>query len=475
VQGLTNDKDSNRSVTYTYDALNRILSATTPNSDCTVLPSGITKNWGESFTIDPWGNLKTITVTKCSAESLSVSPLSNNQLSGFNYDADGNMTSNGGASYSYDGENRLKTTAGVTYTYDGDGNRVEKSSGTLYWGAGPMLESDLSGNFQREFIFAGGKRVARRDISGGAVYYYFTDHLGSSDVVTNSSGAIQNESDYFPYGGERVYSQTLASQNYKFTGKERDAESGLDNFGARYNASMMGRFMTPDPLMASAHASNPQTWNRYAYALNNPLRFVDPDGMKACTDKDKCVDVKVNVIYDQNANKGKGLTQQQKDQIQKQILAKAQDQFGTSKIKLDLSFTGGKINVDSQGNASFSGLQKGALNLLFTNGAPYAATQGDAGASSKASGMYLTVVDTGHSEFDEKETVPHELAHQFLGDPDRTPNKDALIDAGFHIYREADIGVRNFFQRQGVSQTDYQQGARTFSPPQTQENITPKQ
>jgi RHS repeat-associated protein len=266
-----------------------------------------------------------------------------------------------------------------------------------------------------------------------------------------------------------------ASFAYKFTGKERDSESGLDNFGARYNASSLGRFMSPDPLMASAHVGDPQSWNRYTYALNNPLRFIDPDGMAACGDKDKCVDVKVNVIYDQNANKGKGLTDRQKSQIQKQILSKAQDQFGTSKIKLDLNFTAGKISVDSQGNASFTGLQKGALNLLFTDNAPYAATQGDAGATSKAGGMYLSVVDVGHAEFDEETTVSHELAHQFLGDPDRTPNKDALTDSLLHIYREGDIAVRNFFQRQGVSQTDYREGAKKFSPPQTQENITPKQ
>jgi len=68
-------------------------------------------------------------------------------------------------------------------------------------------------------------------------------------------------------------------QNYKFTGKERDAESGLDNFGARYDASSLGRFMTPDPLLNSGRPGNPQTWNRYAYVLNNPLRFTDPTGL----------------------------------------------------------------------------------------------------------------------------------------------------------------------------------------------------
>jgi RHS repeat-associated protein len=283
VLAVTNDKDSNRSVAYSYDALNRIASAATPNTDCTVLTGGITKNWGESFTIDPWGNLTNRTVTKCSAEGLSVVALNNNRLSGFGYDADGNMTSNGSVTYTYDGESRLTLTAGVTYTYDGDGERVKKSSGTEYWGSGPLLESDASGNLQREFIFAGGKRIARRDIATGSVYYYFSDLLGSADVVTNSTGVIQNESDYYPYGGERVYSQGLANQNYKFTGKERDYESGLDNFGARFDSSSLGRFMTPDwaarPIAVPyANFGDPQSLNLYGYVRNDPVSRADADG-----------------------------------------------------------------------------------------------------------------------------------------------------------------------------------------------------
>jgi len=64
----------------------------------------------------------------------------------------------------------------------------------------------------------------------------------------------------------------------KFTGKERDSESGLDYFGARYDSSQYGRFMSPDPSLKSAITSDPQTWNRYAYTRNNPLRFVDIGG-----------------------------------------------------------------------------------------------------------------------------------------------------------------------------------------------------
>ena len=71
---------------------------------------------------------------------------------------------------------------------------------------------------------------------------------------------------------------TNAPNIYKFTGKERDSESGLDNFGARYNASTLGRFMSPDPKQIGAHLFDPQTLNRYAYTRNNPLAYIDPDG-----------------------------------------------------------------------------------------------------------------------------------------------------------------------------------------------------
>lgn len=69
----------------------------------------------------------------------------------------------------------------------------------------------------------------------------------------------------------------MLERGYKFTGKERDSESGLDNFGARYNASTMGRFMSPDPL--GGHPDDPQTLNKYAYVRNNPTTLTDPTGL----------------------------------------------------------------------------------------------------------------------------------------------------------------------------------------------------
>ncbi len=126
------------------------------------------------------------------------------------------MTQNGSAAYVYDGENRIKTTASVTYTYDGDGNRVEKSSGALYWGgdkAGALAESDLSGNIQHEYIFFNGKRLARLDLPSTSPHYYFLNHLGTTSVVTNSTGTCEQDMDYYPFGGEQneLLSDSLAA------------------------------------------------------------------------------------------------------------------------------------------------------------------------------------------------------------------------------------------------------------------------
>jgi RHS repeat-associated protein len=65
----------------------------------------------------------------------------------------------------------------------------------------------------------------------------------------------------------------------RFTGKERDAETGLDYFGARYMSAAQGRFTSPDPFLGSGRPEDPQSWNRYAYARNNPLVYIDPTGL----------------------------------------------------------------------------------------------------------------------------------------------------------------------------------------------------
>jgi RHS repeat-associated protein len=117
-----------------------------------------------------------------------------------------------------------------------------------------------------------------------------TDQLGTPRMVFDKTGSLANTKrhDYLPFG-EELTTQGLRTPQLgynadnirqKFTQKERDSETGLDYFGARYYGSTQGRFTSVDPLMASGSVGDPQSWNRYSYAFNNPLRFTDPTGME---------------------------------------------------------------------------------------------------------------------------------------------------------------------------------------------------
>jgi RHS repeat-associated protein len=147
---------------------------------------------------------------------------------------------------------------------------------------GIVAESDLAGNLKSEYVFFNGERVARRDYLSGSVAYYFSDHLKTAFVVTDTAGNIKTESDYYPWGGELQFVNN-DSNHYKFTGKERDSESGLDYFGARYYSNALGRFISadwssiPSPV-PYAEFSDPQSLNQYSYVRNIPTVKVDADG-----------------------------------------------------------------------------------------------------------------------------------------------------------------------------------------------------
>jgi RHS repeat-associated protein len=307
VYQVVNNRSSSRTQLFSYDSLNRIASAESDGTGNT--------SWGDTYVIDAWGNLTNMNPIsgQTFGQNLQAFPANaQNQLPGFGYDAAGNMTSNGSVTYTYDAENRLVYTSGYRYIYDANGQRVEKcqatsataacptsgTTGTLYWrgtGSDTLAETDLGGNDEEEYLFFGGQRIARRDVTDVSnvitttgLHYYFSDHLGSHGVVESvnlTSGAVScdQDIDYYPYGGEENDYCANVAQNYKFTGKERDTESGLDMFGARYYGSSFGRFMTPDwaekPIdVPYAKFGDPQTLNLYTYVENAPLNRIDPDG-----------------------------------------------------------------------------------------------------------------------------------------------------------------------------------------------------
>jgi RHS repeat-associated protein len=110
--------------------------------------------------------------------------------------------------------------------------------------------------------------------------YFHLDHLGSPRLSLDESGATVSTHHYLAFGAElpAPASPDPTMNRKAFTGHERDPETGLDYMLARYYSSSLGRFMAVDPSSKSINTGDPQSWNRYAYVLNNPLRLVDVNG-----------------------------------------------------------------------------------------------------------------------------------------------------------------------------------------------------
>ncbi|MCE7980173.1 MAG: RHS repeat-associated core domain-containing protein [Caldilinea sp. CFX5] len=196
------------------------------------------------------------------------------------YDFNGNrsyrLTAAQADIYVYDAENRLVevkrngfTIAG--FTYDGDGVRVKgmvNGVTSLYLGN----SYEVTNGVQRKYYYAGNQRVAMRD--NGALYWLLGDHLGSTAYTINGTTKT-GEIRYYPWGVDRFSSgQTLTS--YKFTGQREEAGLGLYYYGARWYDPALGRFIQPDTIVPNP--GDVQSFDRYAYVNNNPLKYTDPTG-----------------------------------------------------------------------------------------------------------------------------------------------------------------------------------------------------
>ena len=250
-------------------------------------------------------------------------PSSLSMPSGFGYDQAGNVTQDNQNQYLYDAEGRVCAVAntpisGLTtltgYLYDAEGTRVAK--GTIStWSCDPAISgfqttndyvlgpggeqlaemgvgSATSGSsstglsWQHTNVYAAGSLIGTYDNDG--LHFYLNDPLGTRRVQTDSAGVVEQTCFSLPFGdGLSCSGSITAPTEHHFTGKERDSESGNDYFGARYYASSMGRFMSPDwsakeDPVPYADLNNPQSLNLYSYVNNNPLTKNDPDGHMEC-------------------------------------------------------------------------------------------------------------------------------------------------------------------------------------------------
>jgi RHS repeat-associated protein len=299
---------------YYYDPLNRIDDATED-----VTPNGGTasRSWQQDFSYDRYGNrnvveANTTTIPRncgtspnlavCTADRQKYNPAintSNNRLStsdGYAFDPAGNTTDDpDGRTFIYDAENKQAEVRDASdnvvgqYFYNGDGQRVKKIVPAT--GEVTVFVHDAAGKQIAEYSTTVAPQTEAK------VNYLTADHLGSPRINTDQSGAVVSRHDYHPFGEEISSRQRINHPEYhgdevrkQFTGYERDEETELDYAQARYYAKELGRFTLPDPLLASGRPGSPQTWNRFAYVLNNPLITVDRNGLYECTStsQDEC-------------------------------------------------------------------------------------------------------------------------------------------------------------------------------------------
>ncbi len=258
---------------FTYDALNRLIQADGnygANQSSALL----------TFEYYPNGNIKTKDGLNYTYDPARIKPHAVRSVGTdtFDYDANGNLwkkTSSGvTTTYTFNTENQLTniSSTGSDFAYDDTGERIKKTfAGTITRFVGDLYETN--GSTAKEYVFVGGMRVA--SVTGNAVSFTHADHLGGTNVVTSSTGAVIDRADYKPFG---EFKQHIAGSNegYFFTDQYNDSESGLYYYGARYYNPMVGRFISPDWIVPGG--TNTQAFNRYAYVLNNPLNFIDPSG-----------------------------------------------------------------------------------------------------------------------------------------------------------------------------------------------------
>jgi len=157
-----------------------------------------------------------------------------------------------------------------------------------------LAEYDIYGNCLRDYIYIGSRLVAEYVPATGQYFFYMQDQISSTRVVTDDAGTVVYAEAHDPYGGiQKTWVNTFDPKR-KFSDKERDGETGLDYFGARYysapgwadgHASGRYRWLSVDPLLIKRNNPNsPGHWNLYAFCLDNPLRYRDPTGREAEAD-----------------------------------------------------------------------------------------------------------------------------------------------------------------------------------------------
>jgi RHS repeat-associated protein len=320
------------SETFTYDALSRLKSANV-------------RGGSETYDYDRYGNLVAKTTTRAGstvALAFPVAAEANNRLANHTYDDAGNLVAApSGPSHEFDAANmmvRKQTPWSATpeyYLYTAADERVAVIAGCTGPGAcanalvtlsfrdegGRVLRqfdvpypyfSTSPWHWVEDYVYRGSQLVAaERPAAVGGQRHLHLDHLGTPRLITRAGGAKIAEHDYFPFGAEATpLAQEIAAgyerdDPLRFTGHERDLNAGVipdnqnyyDYMHARMYVPQWGRFLSVDPILGNP--SQPQSWNRYAYVMNNPTNATDPTGRcEQQPGEPPCTDMTVTVEAD---------------------------------------------------------------------------------------------------------------------------------------------------------------------------------
>lgn len=259
---------------FAYDNVGRLTRAEIPNQA------------NQDYTYDRHGNLTSVTTNGFEMQTFAVDGTTNRLSGAVAYDGAGNLTGWGPQQFRYDTSNRLIAQAWMRYLYDAAGERAASIANVpqrnvIYHlrDLGNHHITDVAyaaGAFERsrDWMFAGDRAIGFDE--GGKHYHQHLDHLGTPRLITNGGGQRTETRQLMPYGQNVNDPGATYTDSHLFTGHERDASTEADYMHTRHYLWKIGRFLSVDELRGSANT--PQSLNRYAYVMGNPVALVDPDG-----------------------------------------------------------------------------------------------------------------------------------------------------------------------------------------------------
>ncbi len=296
-QNIYRIETSSGDESFGYDKVGRLVTSSVRST------AGLKQ---QDLTYDVFGNLTEIDSTDTPLMAIPVDS-GRNRLSGLGatYDVAGNVTALtlGSGSYTYrrDGMSLLSRLSGGgvdrSHLYTAGAERLaslDLLSGEEEWTPRDLgsrvlsrfrRQDGLAFEWSQDYMHAGSRQIATAQpdgLGGERLRHFHLDHLGSTRLITDANGQVVTENTFYPFGAYTT-GAIEGSEALQFTGHERDDLGGndaghLDYMHARYYTPQVGRFLAIDPADDSIVPEMPQSWNRYTYAMNNPMRYRDPDG-----------------------------------------------------------------------------------------------------------------------------------------------------------------------------------------------------